>query len=58
MASRITYSNGLETPHLEEIKRVVCDGESSAPATVISGVTQGTVLGPLIFLLSEIDFVE
>ena len=33
------------------IQCVVCDGDSSAPATAISGVPQGTVLGRFLFLL-------
>ena len=37
------------------IQRIICDGESSAPATVISDVPQGTVLhvGQLLFLLDK-----
>ena len=36
-------------------QRVTLDGECSAPAKVSSGVPQGTILGPLMFLIYIID---
>ena len=43
--------NWTKTWLIQRIQRVVLDGEVSDQASVLSGVPQGTVLGPLMFLL-------
>ena len=43
--------NWIKTWLTQRIQRVVLDGEVSDQASVLSGVPQGTVLGPLMFLL-------
>ena len=51
------HSLGIDTPHLwirsflsNRTQTVLVDGSMSKPAPVLSGVPQGTVLGPLLFL--------
>ena len=42
----------------ERYQRVIVDGESSSATTVKSGVPQGTILGPLMFLVYINDINE
>ena len=48
----------IETWLTQRTQHVVMDGECSLPASVLSGVPQGTVLGPLIFLIYVSDISE
>ena len=47
---RRTTLNWMQNFLTNRTQKVVVDGSSSEPARVRSGVTQGTVLGPLLFL--------
>ena len=48
----------IETWLTQRIQRVVIDEDSSCSASVTSGVPQGTVLGPFMFLIYVNDIAE
>ena len=52
MESDTQFCNGhFFLPQPEKTQRVVCSGHISPPIAVASGVPQGIVLGPLLFLI-------
>jgi hypothetical protein len=60
----LNNNNGYDKINVEAespedyFRKVVLDGYSSEESSVISGVPQGTVLGPLMFLLYVNDIAD
>ena len=47
--------NWIEKWLIDRRQRVVVDGEVSNWKSVLSGVQQGSVLGPILFLINDLD---